>query len=122
MSGDSKQYYFQTSRFVLLKFAIQSDQKIGQIAQLPKDKFRKYINSGPVTAYATDKDIKAQPEENSLNESIKPSMNAVLRLDAKTLEDELTRASISFGKITVIVKIIVPVLKDIGAQWHKGLL
>jgi DNA-binding transcriptional MerR regulator/methylmalonyl-CoA mutase cobalamin-binding subunit len=122
-SGNQRLYSDEDiDRLLLLKFAILSGRKIGQIAQLPKDKLLEYINSGPVTAYAKKKDINAHPEESSLNEILKTCMNAVLRLDAKTLEDSLTRASISFGKITVIEKIVVPLLKDIGAQWHEGSL
>lgn len=122
-SGNQRLYSDEDiDRLLLLKFAILSGRKIGQIARLPIDKLREYADSGPTTVYATEKYINTHPEESSLEESLKACMNSVMLLDAKTLEDTLIRATISFGKIIVLEKILVPLLKYIGAQWQNGSL
>jgi DNA-binding transcriptional MerR regulator/methylmalonyl-CoA mutase cobalamin-binding subunit len=120
-SGNQRLYSDEDiERLLLLKFAILSGRKIGQIAQLPADRLCEYADSGPATVNANDKYIKTHPEESSLEGCLKACMNAVLRLDAKALEDTLMRASISFGKISILEKIVAPLLKDIGTQWQDG--
>ena len=120
-SGNHRLYSNEDiDRLLLLKLAILSGRKIGHIARLPNDKLREYSNGGPATVYEKAKDTNRYLEEISPKESLETCMNAVRRLDASTLEETLTRASISFGKLTVLEKIVAPLLEDIGAQWYNG--
>jgi DNA-binding transcriptional MerR regulator/methylmalonyl-CoA mutase cobalamin-binding subunit len=122
-SGNQRLYSDEDiDRLQLLKLAILSGRKIGQIAKLPRDKLRDYINSEPLTVNIKDRDTTTVQEEISFMESIKKCINAVQKLDTKSLEDELTRASISHGNITVLENVVVPLLRDIGLQWRKGSL
>ncbi len=122
-SGNQRLYSDEdVERLLLLKFAILNGRKIGQIAQLPNDKLREYADSGPITVHKNDKDTNTHLEESSMKELLEACMNVVRQLDARTLEDVLTRASISLGKIAVLEKIVAPLLTDIGTQWHEGSL
>jgi DNA-binding transcriptional MerR regulator/methylmalonyl-CoA mutase cobalamin-binding subunit len=122
-SGNQRLYSDEDiDRLLLLKFAILSGRKINQIATLPRDRLREYINGGPLSVPAKEKPVAVIPDEGSLNDTLESCMDEVRRLDAKKLEETLIRASISFGKMTALEMIVAPLLKDIGMQWHDGSL
>lgn len=104
----------QVERFLQLAAATRAGHSIKDIANLPSDKLRKLAAESSVESVAP-KAAGAGPAG-----MIAECIAAVKRLDAAALEDVLMRGSAEFGAQGFSLKVLAPMVTEIGELWRQG--
>ncbi len=97
-------------RLQLLARAVASGIAIGRAAQLSNDALEAVLpevteNEGP---------------QGPVEELVGSAVQAAKALDAAGVERVLARASVTLGQIAAIDRVIVPLMRQIGTEWHEG--
>jgi MerR family transcriptional regulator, light-induced transcriptional regulator len=109
-------------RLRLLHRATLTGHSIGQIAQWPTERLRALIASDDLVAPALPRTTSPQLADSSPQPILDASLEAVEQLDAATLEEILTQASVVLSQPVLIEQVIVPLMYRIGDRWHEGTL
>jgi len=120
-TGGNRRLYSDedVERLSLLRRATQSGRSIGQIASLSTQRLVSLIEpdvSAPGLRASTP------DTESSLQQRLQACIEAIERLDADALMDELYRGSILLGQTEVLEKLIIPFMREIGDRWKAGTL
>jgi DNA-binding transcriptional MerR regulator/methylmalonyl-CoA mutase cobalamin-binding subunit len=108
-------------RLLLLRDAVKTGRSIGRIAQLQDDELRELIGNASLEHHIPVRP--AIPEENNLiiaEHYIDECMESVTGLDSKRLAETLYRASVALGHISVVERVVVPLMEEVGDNWQKG--
>lgn len=104
----------QINRFMLLAAAVRAGHSIKNVANLPTEKLRKLsAEAGQEPAPAAH----AQPAPALLAAEC---LQAVRNLDAAAFEDALNRGATELGAQGVAIKVIAPMVTQIGELWRGG--
>jgi len=143
--GDRRMYSSaDIERLTLLRCLTELGRGIGQIARLPLEDLRRLLQedeshslpprstagavaaNGSTTAWRQragelpSRKGAARPAGPSEQELLEACLDAVLALDAPRLHACLERAYLSMGRIAVLDRILLPLLRDIGDRWRNG--
>ncbi|MDW8366626.1 MAG: MerR family transcriptional regulator [Abditibacteriales bacterium] len=111
-------------RLRLLQRATQAGHSIGQIVGLSLEELNELVaaDNMSVTAQPTHA-VTPQATERLLPESyLDTCLDAIKRLDAKTLESTLTRAAVALSQPALLEQLIIPLMQRVGDLWRGGLL
>lgn len=103
-------------RLLLLRQAIDAGHHIGQVAGLEPSQLRS------LTAPAPGRGPTPEATPATAAAALDRCVDAAQRLDANTLEAELTRAHAEYGHHALVEQLIAPLLTRIGEMWHQGTL
>jgi len=145
--GDRRMYSSaDIERLTLLRRLTELGRGIGQIARLPIGDLRRLLQedesnslpprstagagaaNGSATAWrqragaAPATKSAHQPAGPSERELLDACLDAVMALDAHRLHACLERAYLSIGRIAVLDRILLPLLREIGDRWRNGSL
>jgi DNA-binding transcriptional MerR regulator/methylmalonyl-CoA mutase cobalamin-binding subunit len=110
-------------RFRLLRLATESGHRISEVASLTLDALREIVQAdvSGILPRASGNEARANGGDDirGLSESC---LDAVKRLDARELQLLLAQASVAHSQTTVLEKLIVPLMEEIGDRWRDGQL
>ncbi|HSF33951.1 MAG TPA: MerR family transcriptional regulator [Candidatus Tectomicrobia bacterium] len=109
-------------RLQLLRRATLTGHSIGQIARLPIEGLRTLVAADDMIAPSLPRVVSARWADSSPPAIVAACLQAVEELEAPTLEEILTRASVVFSQPVLIEQVIVPLMYRIGDLWHEGTL
>ncbi|HYG33867.1 MAG TPA: MerR family transcriptional regulator [Clostridia bacterium] len=117
-TGTNRRLYADedVERLGLLQRAVKAGHNIGSIATLPMEQLGKLVD-----------DAAATPSPSSLSTTtpegfVEESLEAVRELNARRLEDALTRGIVTFGVHGLLEKVVGPLAWRIGEMWRDGSL
>jgi len=106
-------------RFFLIQRAMAAGHSIGMVAGLNDEELRAMAHE--VEEYASPA---AQAGAGALalepNEAIAMCWHHINALDSTNLEHSLRRAAVVFGTWDLVNRVIIPLIHEIGEQWHDG--
>lgn len=105
-------------RLKLLAAATRRGHAIGQVSALGDDDLRALLAAADNGARAPF----PHPEAADLEPYVARLRAAIETLDWRALSDALDQASFDLGRITLVERLLVPLLEWVGAQWSRGLL
>ena len=110
-------------RLLLLRQATQQGQQIGRIACLPLDELEELAHTDPAPPSSFPPLISApgsaSPDPASF---VERCIEAVARLDAANLEEELARAAVVMSRKHLLEELIIPLMHRTGELWEDGTL
>ena len=110
-------------RLLLLREAVKTGRNIGRIAKLQNDELRELIGGA-----SRAQGIRYEPPSTSENNLIisenyvRECLESVNLLDSKRLAETLYRSSVTLGHISVVEKVVIPLMGKIGDFWSEGSL
>jgi len=107
----------QVERLRLLREITQAGQSIGYVAKLPTEQLKK------LAAAASDCEINTTQAVSSPHSSpsyLENGLAAVKALDARALEQALTRAETTLGTQGMLQRVAAPLAQAIGSLWRDG--
>ncbi len=113
-------------RFRLLRLATEAGHRISEIALLPAEDLRALVQTD--LASVSVKTASAHPRHGEDNGHAEIEalwsgcMDAVKRLDGRGLELLLAQASVAHSQTTIMERLIVPLMNEIGDRWRDGSL
>jgi DNA-binding transcriptional MerR regulator/methylmalonyl-CoA mutase cobalamin-binding subunit len=110
-------------RLSLLRRVVQKGHTIGQIARLPDETLQEYLRAEAPGNGSDASDRLEEIEEIPLLEGvIERCIEAVERLDARALRENLKAAKVDLGQIVVIDRIVPSLMRRLGQMWQRGTL
>jgi DNA-binding transcriptional MerR regulator/methylmalonyl-CoA mutase cobalamin-binding subunit len=109
-------------RLQLLRRATLAGHSIGRIAKLPIGRLLDLLAADERITPIPSKAIGARFEDLAPPSILAACIKASEQLDARTLEEILTRAAVKFSQPVFIEQVIVPLMHRIGDLWHEGTL
>lgn len=104
----------QINRFMLLAAAVRAGHSIKNVANLPTEKLRK------LSAEAGNEPAPVAPARPTPAHLAAQCLHAVKNLDAAAFEDALNRGATELGAQGVAIKVIAPMVTQIGDLWRDG--
>lgn len=110
-------------RFRLLRLATESGHRISEVATLSPERLRELVQID-VAGIAPRAVLKSPKEsgDTELQGLWDACLDAVKRLDARGLQLLLAQASVAHSQTSVLEKLIVPLMEEIGERWRGGSL
>lgn len=105
----------EIEKLLLLRKAVQSGHRIGQIAGLTLEELRGLSVEPPAPASAEEETV--LPGSDPL---LDECLLAIERLDPDALEHGLALAASCYGTAAMIDRVVVPLLEHLGAGWRAG--
>ena len=104
-------------RLRLLRAASDGGRPIGSIADLPVDELEELVRD--------DRDAEAVSprsliDEDAISRGVADCLEAVEALDGEKLRSILSRAMVRLPPVGFIDDLVVPLMRDVGAQWADG--
>lgn len=96
-------------RLTCLRRAVETGHSIGQVAHLPTEELELLARR------------EASPAKGS-SDLVRRCVDAVVRLDASSLEGELVRAAASMGVAEMIEGVVIPLIHQLDVRWADGSL
>jgi methanogenic corrinoid protein MtbC1 len=109
-------------RLQLLRRATLAGHSIGRIAKLPIERLHELLAADELSNPVPSKAISTRSEDLAPPSILAACIEASEDLDARTLEEILTRAAVQFSQPIFIEQVIVPLMHRIGDLWHEGTL
>jgi methanogenic corrinoid protein MtbC1 len=109
-------------RLQLLRRATLTGHSIGQIARLPIEGLRTLVAADDMIAPSLPRVVSSRWADSSPPAILAACLEAVEGLEAATLEEILTRASVVLSQPALIEQVIVPLMYRIGDLWYEGTL
>jgi DNA-binding transcriptional MerR regulator/methylmalonyl-CoA mutase cobalamin-binding subunit len=110
-------------RFRLLRLATESGHRISEVATLTPARLRELVQTD-VAGIAPRSVLKGtkQHADTELQGLWEMCLDSVKRLDARGLQLLLAQSSVAHSQTSVLEKLIVPLMEEIGNQWRDGSL
>jgi DNA-binding transcriptional MerR regulator/methylmalonyl-CoA mutase cobalamin-binding subunit len=107
-------------RLILLRKATQAGRSIGQLASL-SDRQLEQLVAGDLAAQVAES---GPPPSSSAEAStvLEQALGAVRNLDASRLQSVITSASLVVSPPELVDRVLVPLMRSIGAEWLDGTL
>jgi MerR family transcriptional regulator, light-induced transcriptional regulator len=109
-------------RLRLLRRATLAGHSIGRIARLPIERLHDLLAADELSSPVPTKAIGTRSKGLAPPSILTACIEASEGLDARTLEEILTRAAVKFSQPVFIEQVIVPLMHRIGDLWHEGTL
>ncbi len=109
-------------RLRLLKKATDMGYSIGQVVKWNTSELEKFVTSYHLDSVVSPLTSDSSTTEKNLSFFYQQAWEAILTLNAVHLENILLQTIASHNLFTVLEKLIVPLLKNIGDSWQKGLI
>ena len=112
----------EIERLILLKLATNAGHSIRNVASLDTEALgalvEREVDSGGPTMIQTG--VRRSDSPSTAESFVEESISAVRRLDSEGLETLLSRALTVFGQQSLLQRILVPLIHDIGKLWNEG--
>jgi DNA-binding transcriptional MerR regulator/methylmalonyl-CoA mutase cobalamin-binding subunit len=108
-------------RLALLARAVKGGRAIGQVANLPLRELQRIVEEDAKALRAMSPPLTPSPTESRASLQA-AALAAIERFDAAELESTLRSTALRLGIDETLDGVIGPLLLDIGARWHAGLL
>ena len=106
-------------RLRLLSAATKAGHSIGQIAGLETARLQDLVRQDAPGELSTPRPESDDDEPVSI---VARSIVAVRQLNGESLEKELAQAGIRLSRIRLLEEVIVPLIRQVGEEWHLGTL
>ncbi|MGI9240647.1 MAG: MerR family transcriptional regulator [Verrucomicrobiales bacterium] len=119
-TGTNRRLYSEEEvrRLELMAILTRSGHSIGQIAQQETEVLEEMVKELPETT--SEVDPQSGSKHTSIDAFYAEAWEAVKNLDGVELESVLDRVTREFGGSSMIEKVIVPLVGQIGARWDDG--
>jgi len=119
-TGTNRRLYSedQIERLELLRGLTKAGHSIGQVARLPKEKLRQLAGQ----AQGARKKVAGQTASAITSPFLEQCLDAIKKLDARSLEDTLKRASTALGSQGLLQRLIAPLAQTLGDLWRDGVI
>jgi DNA-binding transcriptional MerR regulator/methylmalonyl-CoA mutase cobalamin-binding subunit len=107
----------QIERLALLREITQAGQSIGYVAKLPTERLKQIAAAS--SASETRAAAVAAPGS-SASPFLEDCLAAVRALDARALEQALTRSETALGAVGMLQRVAAPLAQAIGSLWREG--
>jgi len=104
-------------RLNLLRRATAGGHSVGMVAKLGDQELRAMVAEVEAAASAT---VGVEGKVVTADETLAQCMAYVRDLDSVSLERTLRRAAVVFGVWDLVLKVVVPLIHEVGEQWHSG--
>jgi MerR family transcriptional regulator, light-induced transcriptional regulator len=123
-TGTNRRFYssLEVERLRLLRQAIATGHRIGNIARLPTEQLRQLIIelAPPLPSPVPGSQKPGEPAgAEAINEAC---LDAIRRMDSAALEAALTRGLIALGHQGLLQRTIAPLVQQLGDLWQDGSL
>lgn len=122
-SGGGRRLYSEQDieRLQLLHRAVETGHSIGQIADMPDAKLRKFIEADTIAGPSSEA-LKLRNDQKELLDSghIDRIISSARKLSNTEIRAYLTKLTIDFGQNAVVELFIPRLLERIGTGWQKG--
>lgn len=105
----------QIERLTLLREMTRAGQSIGYIAKLPTESLKELAATTSGTAGPSRAPVGSEPTP-----FLEDCLAAVRALDARALEQALTRSETGLGAVGMLQRVAAPLAKAIGDFWREG--
>lgn len=107
-------------RLQLLKKATEMGYSIGQVVKWNASELEKFVTSHQLDSVSSPLTSDSSAIEKNLSFFYQQALEAIRTLNAVKLENILLQTIVSHSLFTVLEKLIVPLLNNIGDSWQKG--
>ena len=105
-------------RLALLREATLGGHKISNIAGLPKETLKALAEEDRQHLHVDNSPVVNQSLESSSHQDA--CLDAIKSLNQQKLEEELTRSALSLGHQGMIIKVVAPLVQNLGQLWREG--
>lgn len=105
------------ARLRLLREATLAGHGIGQIARLPAEQLHRLVREAAPPPSATKK---RPPNEQLADAFITRALAAIATFDGAELQRTFDTSAVEFGSPAVLLKVIAPLIEEIGSGWRGG--
>ena len=107
---------------LLLARATAAGRGIGQVAELGVEELRELVHADEVARWSVSRGAVAAGGASPAEASVERAMERVASLDGPGLEGELGRAAMLLGLTPFLERVVAPLFRRIGEDWHAGRL